>query len=172
MLCQVTILSPTVCPPADQAHQRLDAIDILLARRSERCYNAAQPGGSLLPGEGERMAMPLLKTKLYIPPAQPDPSTGLVSRPRLIERLNAGARRALTLVCAPAGFGKTTLALIGSSSFHQAEMLPGCPWMKRTTRYPASCTTSWPRCKPLIADWVKRLIRFCDLPGSRLWKTW
>jgi len=59
------------------------------------------------------MAMPLLTTKLYIPRARPDPSTGLraslVSRPRLIERLNAGLHRKLTLVSAPAGFGKTTL---------------------------------------------------------------
>jgi len=47
----------------------------------------------------------LLTTKLYIPPARPD----LVPRPRLIERLNAGLHRKLTLISAPAGFGKTTL---------------------------------------------------------------
>jgi LuxR family maltose regulon positive regulatory protein len=47
----------------------------------------------------------LLQTKLHIPPVRP----GLVSRPRLIERLNAGLNRRLTLVSAPAGFGKTTL---------------------------------------------------------------
>ena len=51
------------------------------------------------------MITPLLTTKLYIPPARPE----LVSRPRLIERLNAGLQRKLTLVSAPAGFGKTTL---------------------------------------------------------------
>jgi LuxR family maltose regulon positive regulatory protein len=55
--------------------------------------------------------VPLLQTKLYIPPLRP----GLVSRPRLMERLNAGLptsdafSRALTLISAPAGFGKTTL---------------------------------------------------------------
>jgi LuxR family maltose regulon positive regulatory protein len=48
---------------------------------------------------------PLLRTKLYIPPVRPE----LVPRPRLIERLNAGLHRKLTLVSAPAGFGKTTL---------------------------------------------------------------
>jgi len=48
---------------------------------------------------------PILQTKLYIPPLRPE----LVSRPRLIERLNAGLHRKLTLVSAPAGFGKTTL---------------------------------------------------------------
>jgi LuxR family maltose regulon positive regulatory protein len=51
------------------------------------------------------MATPLLKTKLYIPPIRPE----LVPRPRLIERLNEGLLRKLTLVSAPAGFGKTTL---------------------------------------------------------------
>jgi len=48
---------------------------------------------------------PLLITKLYIPPVQPE----LVSRPRLIERLDAGLHRKLTLISAPAGLGKTTL---------------------------------------------------------------
>jgi LuxR family maltose regulon positive regulatory protein len=51
------------------------------------------------------MEMPLLRTKLYIPPPRP----GLVPRPRLIERLDAGIHRKLTLISAPAGFGKTTL---------------------------------------------------------------
>ena len=48
---------------------------------------------------------PILQTKLYIPPIRPE----LVSRPRLIGRLNAGQDRKLTLLSAPAGFGKTTL---------------------------------------------------------------
>ena len=47
----------------------------------------------------------LLNTKLYIPP----PRSNLVPRPRLIERLNAGQSGKLTLVSAPAGYGKTTL---------------------------------------------------------------
>jgi LuxR family maltose regulon positive regulatory protein len=47
----------------------------------------------------------LLKTKLSIPPVRP----ALVSRPRLVERLQEGLNYNLTLVSAPAGFGKTTL---------------------------------------------------------------
>src|SRR6185436_13333105 len=51
------------------------------------------------------MSTPILTTKLYIPPPRPK----VVFRPRLLERLNEGMHRKLTLVSAPAGFGKTTL---------------------------------------------------------------
>ncbi len=47
----------------------------------------------------------MLETKLYVPKRR----AGLVSRPRLIQRLREGIERKLTLVSAPAGFGKTTL---------------------------------------------------------------
>jgi LuxR family maltose regulon positive regulatory protein len=50
---------------------------------------------------------PILATKLFMPPPRPH----AVPRPRLVERLGdaEGPGRALTLVSAPAGFGKTTL---------------------------------------------------------------
>jgi LuxR family maltose regulon positive regulatory protein len=66
------------------------------------------------------MSGPLLVTKLHIPTLRPE----LVPRPRLVERLNQALgsgtsqadgpsagwfARKLTLVSAPAGFGKTTL---------------------------------------------------------------
>lgn len=47
----------------------------------------------------------LLATKLFVPPAR----TNLVARSRLFERLQAGLLDKLTLIAAPAGFGKTTL---------------------------------------------------------------
>ncbi|HSG15204.1 MAG TPA: NACHT domain-containing protein, partial [Anaerolineae bacterium] len=49
----------------------------------------------------------LLQTKLFVPQLRPN----LVPRPRLIERLTQGLHRGrkLTLISAPAGFGKTTL---------------------------------------------------------------
>ncbi len=47
----------------------------------------------------------LLSTKLHVP----SPHRELVSRSRLFDRLDVGLRRRLTLVSAPAGFGKTTL---------------------------------------------------------------
>jgi len=51
------------------------------------------------------MALPLLQTKLYTPPLRPK----LVQRAHLLARLHGGTRQRLTLVSAPAGFGKTTL---------------------------------------------------------------
>jgi LuxR family transcriptional regulator, maltose regulon positive regulatory protein len=55
----------------------------------------------------EFMPIPILATKLYSPAPRPN----AVIRSRLIERLNEGllAGRKLTLISAPAGFGKTTL---------------------------------------------------------------
>ncbi|MEM7031815.1 MAG: LuxR C-terminal-related transcriptional regulator [Chloroflexota bacterium] len=51
------------------------------------------------------MSTSILATKLYTP----RPRSKIVGRPHLIERLNAGQRANLTLISAPAGFGKTTL---------------------------------------------------------------
>ncbi len=51
------------------------------------------------------MSTPVLVTKLFLPPTRPK----AVPRPRLLARLDEGLRRKLTLVSAPAGFGKTTL---------------------------------------------------------------
>src|SRR5665647_833560 len=53
------------------------------------------------------MAMPVLATKLFIPRLR----SRAVPRPRLVERLREGLHsgRKLTLISAPAGFGKTTL---------------------------------------------------------------
>lgn len=51
------------------------------------------------------MTLPLLSTKLRIPPRP----RALVYRPRLLARLEEGLAARLILVSAPAGFGKTTL---------------------------------------------------------------
>jgi LuxR family transcriptional regulator, maltose regulon positive regulatory protein len=66
------------------------------------------PIGDVMPG-------PLLENKLYFP----RPRRGLVARPRLRLRLRDAAEARLTLVSAPAGFGKTTLV---------ADALASEPW--------------------------------------------
>ena len=64
----------------------------------------------------------LLNTKLYIPPLRPH----LVARQRLIDQLDGGLQMGhkLTLISAPAGFGKTTLVTTWlASSQHPAAWL-------------------------------------------------
>lgn len=62
---------------------------------------ANSPGATYGPGA----ASGLLDTKLYAPRAR----AGLVARPRLIQRVREGGAGTLTVVVAPAGFGKTML---------------------------------------------------------------
>jgi LuxR family maltose regulon positive regulatory protein len=50
------------------------------------------------------MASPLVDTKLFVPRLR----RTVVTRSRLSERLSGGTGATLTLVSAPAGFGKTT----------------------------------------------------------------
>jgi len=87
------------------------------------------------------MSIPLLTTKLNIPPLR----QGLVSRPRLIERLNVGLQksgpgnglrfaRKLTLVSAPAGYGKTTLLSECAASYGRLEPTMRFAWLSLDER--------------------------------------
>ncbi len=79
-----------------------EAVTLLSAQRATR----QQP-----PASGTGMpSLHLLTTKLSVPPVRLD----MVSRPRLMERMNAAVKGPLTLIVAPAGWGKTTLL----SSWH------------------------------------------------------
>jgi LuxR family maltose regulon positive regulatory protein len=67
----------------------------LVETSDERTYEFVEGAG----------AAALLETKLYAPRSR----SALIGRPRLSEQLRDRAGRKLTLVAAPAGFGKTTL---------------------------------------------------------------
>src|SRR5436305_985343 len=71
------------------------------------------------------MVTPILATKLYIPP----PPAKVVVRTRLVERLNEELHRKLTLISAPAGFGKTTLVSEWVASRKQREPLIRVAWL-------------------------------------------
>jgi LuxR family transcriptional regulator, maltose regulon positive regulatory protein len=60
---------------------------------------------TISPAKAREQRDPLLAIKLHVP----RPRAQLVSRSHLVERLQQGMERPLTLVSAPAGFGKTTL---------------------------------------------------------------
>jgi LuxR family maltose regulon positive regulatory protein len=64
-----------------------------------------EPPGSPTPADEGVGLDPLLATKLHIPHAR----HGLVPRPRLVDQLAGALAGELTVVCAPAGFGKTAL---------------------------------------------------------------
>ena len=61
---------------------------------------AVAPAGAAMSGQDA-----LLATKLHVPRPQP----GFVPRPRLVQALSEGVARGRVLVCAPAGFGKTSM---------------------------------------------------------------
>ncbi len=65
---------------------------------------------------------PLRKTKITIPPPRPQ----LVLRAQLFERLRHEVSRPLTLISAPAGFGKTTLL---TSWLHAGGEQPRAAWL-------------------------------------------
>ena len=66
-----------------------------------------EPTGRSLQDESQSGPLSLIAPKLSIPRARPN----CVVRSRLIERLDQGRERKLTLISAPAGFGKTTLII-------------------------------------------------------------
>src|SRR6266567_2757528 len=80
--------------------------DALVETAPDNDADAAVPSAqAAAPGIRSDALTPLLATKLH----RPLPRAHLVRRPQLAARLTQGVMGALTLVSAPAGFGKTTL---------------------------------------------------------------
>ena len=73
------------------------------------------------------MTMPVLATKLFVPPQRHQ----AVERPRLTAKLVEGERagRKLTLISAPAGFGKTTLLGQWIAVTSQRDPAMGVAWL-------------------------------------------
>lgn len=67
----------------------------------------------------------LLRTKLFIPPL---PSEA-IPRPHLVERLNRGVTGKLSLVTAPAGYGKTTLVTTWLHQLPDLDPAPQVAWL-------------------------------------------
>src|SRR5437667_4774839 len=63
------------------------------------------PAAAPLSSAASLPSLHLLTTKISVPPAR----LNMVMRPRLTQRMNTALRGALTLIVAPAGWGKTTL---------------------------------------------------------------
>ncbi|GHO79906.1 helix-turn-helix transcriptional regulator [Ktedonobacter sp. SOSP1-85] len=99
--------------PADLTIARLEELALAIQadpiqRESVQLPSASHPSPSLPPQTAPSALLsqaPLLLPKLR----PPRPTASLLSRRRLLERLDEGLSRKLTLLLAPAGYGKTTL---------------------------------------------------------------
>ncbi|MGH9802211.1 MAG: helix-turn-helix transcriptional regulator, partial [Blastocatellia bacterium] len=110
------------------------------------------------------MATQILTTKLSIPPKRTD----WVVRPRLLKRLDEGLRHRLTLVSAPAGFGKTTLI---ASWLHKQQPLPQVAWLSLEeddndpVRFLAHLIAAWQTLDAGIGQAAQSLLETPQLPG-------
>ncbi len=89
-------------------------------------------------------APPILTTKLYSPPTRPE----FVPRPRLVEQLDQGLRsgRRLTVISAPAGFGKTTLVsswINNRGEGSRPKAVPGQPAVQPTAPSLHPANVAW-----------------------------
>jgi LuxR family maltose regulon positive regulatory protein len=113
-----------------------------LARLAERAREASLPNADRSPAAargGERTIAKASKSaiSLSVPPTRPD----LVARQRLYTQLDAGLRTPLTLIAAPAGFGKTTL-VVGWLAARRAQLGRTAP-AHNLPSTAASATIAW-----------------------------
>jgi len=83
------------------------------------------PDGSLPIPSSSHSQVPLLASKLHLPRLH----TSLISRERLLAQLDVGLERKLTLLSAPAGFGKTTLMSQWIANRSEHGHLPPIAWI-------------------------------------------
>ncbi len=111
----------------------------------------------------------LLATKLHIPRPRP----GFLARPRLLDRLTEATARELTLICAPAGFGKTSLLgewarrsrrPVAWLSLDAADSDPARFW-----RYVAAALDGL---RPGGPGSASRSPGCCRAPSRRRWRRW
>ncbi len=89
-------------------HEAASVLSAQRATRPQPPVSLRSPHSPAAPPLSSATSLPsrhLLTTKISIPPAR----SNIVPRPRLTERMNAAIQGPLTLVVAPAGWGKTTL---------------------------------------------------------------
>ena len=130
--------------------------------------NASKPGWTPAPEISSVVRMPshLLTTKFHAPVWRP----ASVSRPRLVAQLQAGLAegRKLTLISAPAGYGKTTLA---AEWLHALAGEPPVAWLALDARdddparFLSYCLAALQRIHPNLGQGIQSLL---DLPQLAL----
>ena len=103
-------------PRLHEAATVLSAEGATSPRPSDTPSSPPPPAATPLSSATSRPSLHLLTTKISVPPVR----LNMVTRPRLTQRMNTALGGALTLIVAPAGWGKTTLL----SAWH-ADASPG-----------------------------------------------
>src|SRR5205807_3907528 len=105
---------------------------------------------------------PRLATKLHVPRPRPQ----LVHRPRLVQRLQQSLQRPLTLLSAPAGFGKSTLLADWlTSCATPAAWLSLEPADNEPIRFLSSLIAALQTCDPQLGMTVQALLHPLHSPG-------
>lgn len=109
------------------------------------------------------MLTSILTTKLSIPPKRTD----WVARPRLLHQMDEGMRHRLTLISAPAGYGKTTLI---ASWLHKQPSIARTAWLSLEEddndpiRFLAHFIAAWQTIDPNIGQTAQSLLETPQLP--------
>src|SRR5436305_8619727 len=103
-------------PRLHEAATVLSAEGATSPRPSDTLSSPQPPAASPPSSATSKPSLRLLTTKISVPPVR----LNMVTRPRLTQRMNTALRGTLTLIVAPAGWGKTTLL----SAWH-ADARPG-----------------------------------------------
>jgi LuxR family maltose regulon positive regulatory protein len=107
----------------------------------------------------------LLKTKLAIPPLRAD----LVSRPRLLKKLDEGKGKKLLLLSAPPGFGKTTLL---SEWIHKKKIQAAWFSIDEKDNDPISFLTYIIAALQTVnADWGQPALDLIQSPQRTMWES-
>src|SRR6266487_2223475 len=92
-------------PRLHEAATVLSAEGATSPRPSDTLSSPQPPAATPLSSATSMPSLHLLTTKISVPPVR----LNMVTRPRLTQRMNTALRGTLTLIVAPAGWGKTTL---------------------------------------------------------------
>lgn len=110
----------------EQCAERFTEVSPVARQQFEQGTDEHAPAQHSPAKSSETVLPPLLAARLH-PPRLP---SGLIERPQLFTRLDAWQSYKLTLLCAPAGFGKTTLV---NSWLTQRNMLSEVAWISLDT---------------------------------------
>ncbi|MBA3471111.1 MAG: LuxR family transcriptional regulator [Herpetosiphonaceae bacterium] len=107
-------------------------------------------------------ATALLATKMYIPPLQ----ATMVRRARLLQLLELGQQRRLTLVAAGAGFGKTTLLSEWAAAQQPVAWVALDTGDNDVGRFLAYCIAAWQTLDPRLGSTTLALLRSPQPPAT------